>query len=71
MKTQITLTVDSDVKKKFQEIARQKWTNMSNLVNMYFVLVNLCNISACDDNILSNDNKIRAVRLGGLNSIIE
>lgn len=39
MKTQITLTVDADVKKKFQEIAKRKWTNMSTLVNMYFVKV--------------------------------
>ena len=39
MKTQITLTVDSDVKDKFKEIAANVWANMSTLVNMYFTQV--------------------------------
>lgn len=39
MKTQVTLTIDSDVKEKFQALAKKMWSNMSTLANMYFTKV--------------------------------
>ncbi len=39
MKTQVTLTVDADVKNEFKKIASDMWANMSTLVNMYFTQV--------------------------------
>jgi len=39
MKTQVTLTVDSDIKEEFKKIANNMWANMSTLVNMYFTQV--------------------------------
>jgi antitoxin component of RelBE/YafQ-DinJ toxin-antitoxin module len=51
MKTQVTLTIDADIKEKLQKIAKQKWTNMSTLANMYFIkVVNTGEIDYYNDN---------------------
>jgi len=39
MKTQITLTIDSDIKNKLQKVAKNMGTNVSTLANMYFIKV--------------------------------
>jgi len=39
MKTQVTLTIDADIKDQFKKIASDMWANMSTLVNMYFTQV--------------------------------
>ena len=39
MKTRMTITVDKDVKDKFQQIAKNLWSNTSTLTNMFFVSV--------------------------------
>ena len=39
MKTQVTLTIDADIKKKFQAIAKEMGANMSSLTNMYYAHV--------------------------------
>ncbi len=39
MKTQVTLTIDSEIKTKFQKIAKKLWSNMSTIANMYFTQV--------------------------------
>lgn len=39
MKTQVTLTIDADVKEKFQKIAKKLGSNMSTIANMYFTQV--------------------------------
>jgi antitoxin component of RelBE/YafQ-DinJ toxin-antitoxin module len=39
MKTQVTLTIDKEIKDKFQEIAKKMGANMSTLANMYFTQV--------------------------------
>jgi len=39
MKTQVTLTVDSDIKDEFKRLASKMGANMSTLVNMYFTQV--------------------------------
>ena len=39
MKTQVTLTIDKDIKDKFQKIAKRMWWNMSTIANMYFTQV--------------------------------
>ena len=39
MKTQVTLTIDADIKKKFQAIAKEMGSNMSSLTNMYYAHV--------------------------------
>lgn len=39
MKTQITLTIDSEIKDKLQKVAKSLWVNVSTLANMYFIKV--------------------------------
>lgn len=39
MKTQVTLTIDADLKEKFQKIAKKLGSNMSALTNMYYAQV--------------------------------
>ncbi|MCH2188781.1 type II toxin-antitoxin system RelB/DinJ family antitoxin [Candidatus Gracilibacteria bacterium] len=39
MKTQVTLTIDADVKDEFQKIAKKLGSNMSTIANMYFTQV--------------------------------
>lgn len=39
MKTQVTLTIDADVKEKFQALAKKMGSNMSTLTNMYYTHV--------------------------------
>jgi antitoxin component of RelBE/YafQ-DinJ toxin-antitoxin module len=39
MKTQFTITVNEDVKKKFQALTKKLGTNASTVINMYLVKV--------------------------------
>ncbi|MCD5374930.1 hypothetical protein LR010_00590 [Candidatus Gracilibacteria bacterium] len=38
-KTQVTLTIDEDIKKQFQALAKKLGSNMSTLTNMYYTQV--------------------------------
>lgn len=38
-KVQVTLTIDEDVKKQFQALAKKLGSNMSTLTNMYYTQV--------------------------------
>jgi antitoxin component of RelBE/YafQ-DinJ toxin-antitoxin module len=37
IKTKMTITVDSEVKKEIQNLAKRMWANVSVLTNMFFV----------------------------------
>jgi len=35
MKTVMTISIEEDIKREFQEFAREMWTNMTNLLSMF------------------------------------
>lgn len=51
MKTKMTITVDSEVKKEIQNLAKRMWANVSVLTNMFFVsVINTGSVHYYDDN---------------------
>jgi len=49
MKTKMTITIDVEVKKEIQELAKRMWSNVSVLTNMFFVsAINTWNIHYYD-----------------------
>ncbi len=51
MKTKMTITIDSEVKKEIQNLAKRMWANVSVLTNMFFVsAINTWSVHYYDDN---------------------